>query len=180
MLDDRRMPLPHHPPQPRPFDWSVMLDAPLTNEASDFLDEDQPIAANDIIRTATQHAHKNGLQPELVLAVIQAESAFNPLARSPKGALGLMQVLPSTARDYGVDRAEELLSAEQNIRVGTVHLARLLRKFGGDAALALAAYNAGEGAVVRSGWRVPPYPETERYVQKVMRYWSGDEDGRRK
>jgi soluble lytic murein transglycosylase-like protein len=147
--------------------------------AAEAVDDDEPAAAPDIRHTVTQHAQKNGLHPDLVLAVIQAESAFNPLARSPKGALGLMQVMPTTARDYGVDKPEAVLTAEQNIRVGTVHLARLVRKFGGDIPLALAAYNAGEGAVMRSGWRIPPYPETERYVQKVMRSWAGEEEGGR-
>lgn len=174
----RHLQVPHHPPDPRPLDWPVLLNAAKSLQAVDMQENLPTLAPVAIGIRAKHHANKYGLSPQLVLAVIKAESAFNQRARSPKGALGLMQVLPSTARDYGVHDPDDLLQIDENIRVGTSHLARLMQRFGGDLPLALAAYNAGEGAVIRSGWRIPPYPETERYVQKIMRSLSeADEKG---
>lgn len=122
-------------------------------------------------------ALSQALEPELVIAVAAAESAFNPEAVSRKGALGLMQVMPATAERYGVPaRALNLgnaavLEPKLNTEVGSRYLADLLRMFGGDKELALAAYNAGEGAVLKYGKRIPPYPETQQYVEKVMRIY---------
>jgi soluble lytic murein transglycosylase-like protein len=111
-----------------------------------------------------EHARRHSLRPELVRAVIQVESGFNPRALSPKGAMGLMQLMPATARDLGVVNA---FDPEDNIRGGTRYLRLLLDKYDGDERLALAAYNAGPGAVDKYGRRVPPYRETLQYVQKV-------------
>lgn len=119
------------------------------------------------------------VEPALVIAVAAAESAFNVQAVSRKGALGLMQVMPATAERYGVPaRASaqgsgsvSLMEPKLNAEVGSRYLADLLRLFGGDKELALAAYNAGEGAVLKYGRRIPPYPETQQYVERVMRFY---------
>ena len=111
-----------------------------------------------------EHAGRHSLRPELVRAVIQVESGFNPRALSPKGAMGLMQLMPATARYLGVIDA---FDPEDNIRGGTRYLRLLLDKYDGDERLALAAYNAGPGAVDKYGRTVPPYRETMQYVQKV-------------
>lgn len=110
-------------------------------------------------------AREHQVDPALVRAVIHAESSFNPRAVSPKGAKGLMQLMPSPARSLGVDDPFE---PGDNIRGGTNLLADLKRKFKGDVRLALAAYNAGEGAVRRHNG-IPPYRETQDYVAKVLR-----------
>ncbi len=110
------------------------------------------------------HAARAGLPPELVRAVIQVESGFNPRARSPKGAMGLMQLMPATAAWLGVNRP---FDPDQNIAGGTTYLRTLLERFDGNLELALAAYNAGPGAVERFGLRVPPFAETTRYVDRV-------------
>jgi soluble lytic murein transglycosylase-like protein len=111
-----------------------------------------------------EHATRQNLRPDLVRAVIQVESGFNPYALSNKGAMGLMQLMPFTAKELGVRNAYDPV---QNIRGGTAYLRQLLDKFGGDEALALAAYNAGAGAVAKYGDAIPPYRETRQYVEKI-------------
>lgn len=113
--------------------------------------------------TITQAARENSVDPALVRAVIHAESAFNPLARSRKGAMGLMQLMPDTARDMGVADSSNPV---QNIRGGVKYLAYLLQRFNGNETLATAAYNAGAGAVTRHGG-IPPFEETQTYVKRV-------------
>jgi len=111
-----------------------------------------------------------GLDPNLVEAVIATESNFNPWAVSPKGARGLMQLMPGTAQRFGVTNVHD---PSQNIQGGVQYLRYLLDLFGGDLVLALAAYNAGEG-VVQSLGRVPNYQETRQYVDRVLaRYGQG-------
>ena len=114
---------------------------------------------NEIAAAAADY----GVDGSLLRAVIHAESAFNPMALSNKGAQGLMQLMPDTAGDLGVTDA---FDAAQNIRGGARYLAQLLKDFNGNARLATAAYNAGPGAVVKYGG-VPPYEETQVYVQRV-------------
>lgn len=111
---------------------------------------------------------RHGLDPLLIHAVIRAESNFNPRAVSPKGAAGLMQLMPDTARRYGV---ADRFDPAQNLEGGARYLKDLLARFGGDLALALAAYNAGEAAVLRYG-RVPPFPESQQYVVRVKSYYA--------
>lgn len=102
----------------------------------------------------------------LVKAVMHVESSFNPYAKSHKGALGLMQLMPATAQRYGIDN---IYDPVQNVIAGVKHLKYLLQRFNHKHKLALAAYNAGENAVRRHRG-IPPYPETQAYVRKVMQY----------
>lgn len=118
-----------------------------------------------VSRLVEKHAGARRLDPELVHAVIRAESAYRADAISPKGAVGLMQVMPTTGRRFGVS---DLASPESNLLAGTAYLRHLLDRFD-NLPLALAAYNAGEGAVIRAGGKIPAYPETRGYVQTVMR-----------
>jgi len=111
-----------------------------------------------------EHARANGVRPDLVRGVIQAESAFNPLALSNKGAMGLMQLMPATASDYNVLNAYD---PAQNIRAGVAYLKSLLTRYGQNEELALAAYNAGPGAVTKYG-AVPPYRETRNYIARIQ------------
>lgn len=121
-----------------------------------------------------QAANHFGVDHALVTAVMAAESAFNAQAVSPKGAIGLMQVMPATAKRFGVTARpgesveRQLRDPEVNIFTGTRYLAHLIKLFEGQLELAVAAYNAGEGAVMRSGRQIPNYRETREYVVKVL------------
>jgi hypothetical protein len=125
-----------------------------------------PMAAGTDIRAlAIAAAQRHGLDPELVLAVVGVESAFRPDAVSHKGAQGLMQLMPATARELGVT---DVLDPAQNLDGGTRYLRQLVAMYGGDLGKALAAYNAGPGAVRRHRG-VPPYRETLHYIDKVLK-----------
>jgi soluble lytic murein transglycosylase-like protein len=116
-------------------------------------------------REITRAARISGLDPALILSVVMEESGGDPNARSPKGALGLMQLMPDTARDLGVENRSD---AAQNLHGGSRYLAEMLAKYAGRLDLALAAYNAGPGTVDRLGGKMPPYAETRRYVNRVL------------
>jgi len=118
-----------------------------------------------IIQTASK---AYGVEPSLVHAVISAESAYNPNAVSRTGAMGLMQLMPDTARRYGV---QNMMDPTENIHGGVRYLRDLLDMFKGRMDLAIAAYNAGENAVIRSGHKIPPYAETRHYVPKVLGFY---------
>jgi soluble lytic murein transglycosylase-like protein len=133
------------------------------------LDEVVPAAdGSDLRSLATAAALRHGLDPDLVLAVIAVESGFQPAALSPKGAQGLMQLMPATARSLGVTDA---LDPAQNLDGGARYLKQMVAEQGGDLTRALAAYNAGPGAVKRHGG-VPPYRETRHYVKRVLRRYT--------
>src|SRR5260370_3362131 len=109
---------------------------------------------------------KNGVDPLLLYSVMHQESSFKSRAVSPKGARGLMQLMPGTAIRYGVTN---IFDPRQNIEGGARYLRFLLDHFDGDVNLALAGYNAGEGAVEKYGWQIPPYSETQEYVRRISR-----------
>jgi len=113
-----------------------------------------------------KYSRENGLDAVFVNGIVNAESAFNPNAVSPAGAMGLMQLMPSTAKRFGVS---DPFNPEENVRAGTEYMKKLIKKYSGNKVLALAAYNAGEEVVAKySG--VPPYPETVRYIDNVLAY----------
>ena len=133
---------------------------PLQTSQSSLTADEVPASLRTLVDTISA---SNGVDPALVRAVMKTESNFNRWAVSSKGALGLMQLIPSTGRRYGV---RDFFDPEQNISGGVQYLRFLLDKFNGDVDLSVAAYNAGENLVERLG-RIPPIPETTVYVQRV-------------
>jgi hypothetical protein len=120
-------------------------------------------------------SQRYGVDPLLIYSQMHQESTFKPMAISPKGASGLMQLMPATARRFGV---EKIYDPKQNIEGGVRYMRWLLDTFNGDVVLALAGYNAGEGAVMKYGWQVPPYRETQEYVRRITDRYSAISDGR--
>lgn len=116
----------------------------------------------------TEAAEQYVLPDSLVHAVVTAESAYDPNALSSAGALGLMQLMPATAKRFGVSDRK---NPRANVYAGTRYLKQLLGMFDNDVRLALAAYNAGENAVIKYDNQIPPYPETQNYVRKVLKYY---------
>jgi soluble lytic murein transglycosylase-like protein len=138
------------------------------------VDAARPIGTGWRARAATyavlidEAAQRAGVNPALLRAMIAVESAFDPRALSPKGAQGLMQLRPETARRYGVSRP---FDPRENLRAGASYIRDLLEHYGQDVEHALAAYNAGEDAVDRHGRSIPPFPETRAYVPAVLRFY---------
>ncbi len=124
---------------------------------------DHSVSAADIDRYIEDASSRHHVDPELVRALVKVESNFNAHAVSSKGAMGLMQLMPATARRYAVHNP---FDAAQNVDAGVRHLKGLLENFRGDVSLSLAAYNAGQGAVERSRG-IPPYTETRNYVKRI-------------
>ena len=122
-----------------------------------------------LVDSGTRH----GLDPLLLYSVMHQESSFKSQAISPKGARGLMQLMPGTARRFGVTN---IFDPRQNIEGGARYLRFLTDRFNGDLRLVLAGYNAGEGAVEKYGWNVPPYAETQEYVRRISRRYSVIQD----
>ncbi|WP_295590422.1 lytic transglycosylase domain-containing protein [uncultured Lamprocystis sp.] len=118
-------------------------------------------------RVINAYARLNKLSPELLHAVVRTESAYNHEAVSHAGAQGLMQLMPGTAARYGV---KDSFNPIENLRGGAAYLRDLLDLFGQDLTLALAGYNAGENAVIRNGYQIPPYSETRNYVRQVLQH----------
>ncbi len=120
-----------------------------------------------------KYSNKNGLDKDFVKALVKQESGFNPNATSKCGAMGLMQLMPSTAQGLGVSNAYDI---EQNIAGGTRYLKSMIERFNGDEKLALAAYNAGPNAVKKYGG-IPPYQETQNYVKNVLSIYENMKGG---
>jgi soluble lytic murein transglycosylase-like protein len=125
--------------------------------------DNRSVSAAEIDRYINEAAARHHVDPNLVRALVKVESNFNPKALSPKGAMGLMQLMPETARMYEVRNP---FDAAQNVDAGVRHLKGLLQNFGGNVSLSLAAYNAGQGAVERNRG-IPPYTETRNYVKRI-------------
>jgi len=117
----------------------------------------------------TNSATRHGLDPLLIYSVMHQESSFKQRAISHKGARGLMQLMPGTAARFGVTN---IFDPKQNIDAGSRYMKWLLNRFQGNLSLALAGYNAGEGAVDKYGWRIPPYAETQEYVRRISRRYN--------
>jgi soluble lytic murein transglycosylase-like protein len=172
-------------PVPPPNTVSMQAARSAAAEVSEYLGHESSQSANakivaansggaatsmDIDSAIEQAAARHNVDPNLVRAVVKVESNFNPNAVSRKGAMGLMQLMPSTARQL---RVRNPFDPEQNVDAGVRHLKQLLESYGGDIRLTLAAYNAGAGAVARSSG-VPHYAETQNYVRRITNlYYSG-------
>jgi hypothetical protein len=149
---------------------------PEDSARANFLRSNAPISPQDVDSAIEQAAARHNVDPNLVRSVIKVESNFNPNAVSRKGAMGLMQLMPSTARSLHVTNP---FDPQQNVDAGVRHLKKLLESYGGNIKLSLAAYNAGAGAVARSSG-VPRFAETQNYVRRITElYYGGGQPGSR-
>src|SRR5712692_1857162 len=155
--------------KPRPNIW-LPAEASLTGHSRPAME----MGRDGVEKIVREAADRHSVDPALVRAVIETESNWNPKAYSRKGAGGLMQLIPTTAQRYG---ANDVFNPQQNIDAGVKHLKRLLERYNGNLDLALAAYNAGEGAVDRAHG-IPAYRETQNYVQKVQNAYFRPGSGR--
>lgn len=133
-------------------------------------------ALASLYKAITDISNKYGVDPELVKALVAVESGFNTNAISLKGARGLMQLMPATAKRYGMKNEQELHNPTKNIDMGVRHLKDLLNLHNGQVSLAIASYNAGQGAVSKYGQRIPQYRETMIYVPAVLAYMARSAD----
>lgn len=154
----------------RKDDFQKSLDKEVApfNPFSGNIGPSSPAELRPMIESA---ARRNGIDPQLFESLVAQESGFNPQARSKSGAMGLTQLMPSTAKGLGVTNP---FDAAQSLEGGAKYLSQMIQKFGGNVELALAAYNAGPGAVEKYNG-IPPYSETQNYVKKILsRVLGGD------
>ena len=158
---------------PRVVAGKVISPAPVAGEETPKADPGPSATVNELVASI---ARRHNVEPSLVDSVIRVESNYDPNAVSPKGAMGLMQLIPSTARRFGVS---DTFHPAQNIEGGVRYLKYLMKLYNGDERLALAAYNAGEGAVAKYNG-IPPYPETQNYVYQVGKKLGQSREAERK
>lgn len=166
--EDGTVNLANHPTADRYEVWQRDRREPSAKDAALLAPEELARRYDRFRSLVDEAAHAAEVDAALVHAVIAVESRYDPKAVSKRGASGLMQLMPDTAKRYGV---ADVFDPAQNIRAGALYLRDLLRMFDKDLKLALAAYNAGEQVVARYGNRIPPYRETEAYVPKVLAYY---------